>query len=444
MSWRSLSTLLREGRPDDHPVALSGGSMRTFGRFRCDVANAARHVADAGRVALVCQDGYAFAVGLFGLLQAGADVVLPANGRPGTLSALSGTFDRLVDDTILHVVPSADTRSFTWDVERPCIDFFTSGSTGVPKRIRKSVGMLEREIATFKRYWPDGLGGRLVQGTVPHHHLYGLTFKLLWPLAAGIPFDAAIYEVWESLLAALVPGAAVIASPAHLERLGGIEPLSATGRPHQIFCAGAPLSVDAAHHTEAILGRRPEEIFGSTETGAFATRRQIAGQEPWTLLPGNEMRVEADGRMSLRSSYLPDWVLTNDRVEVRDDGGFHFRGRADRVVKIEGKRIGLLDVEQALTDLPWIEAAAVALLPGTSPRLAAAVVLTAAGRVRLTELGNFRFGRLLRQGLADTQESAGMPRHWRFVDVLPYSPMGKRQDSDILALFGTTPTGKDG
>ncbi len=61
------------------------------------------------------------------------------------------------------------------------------------------------------------------------------------------------------------------------------------------------------------------------------------------------------------------------------------------------------------------------------------------GRERLAALGGFRFGRLLRGGLADTQEPAGMPRRWRFVEALPQQPMGKRRDADVMALFAGTP-----
>jgi acyl-coenzyme A synthetase/AMP-(fatty) acid ligase len=122
-------------------------------------------------------------------------------------------------------------------------------------------------------------------------------------------------------------------------------------------------------------------------------------------------------------------------VEPTQDG-FHFRGRADRVVKIEGKRISLIELEQTLVQLPWITAAAAILLPDMPPRLGAVVVLNDLGHEKLDEMGRFRFGRLLRSALMNSQEAAGRPRIWRFVTELP-SPgaMGKRRDEDLLALF---------
>jgi acyl-coenzyme A synthetase/AMP-(fatty) acid ligase len=106
------------------------------------------------------------------------------------------------------------------------------------------------------------------------------------------------------------------------------------------------------------------------------------------------------------------------------------------VVKIEGKRISLIELEQTLVQLPWITAAAAILLPDMPPRLGAVVVLNDLGHEKLDEMGRFRFGRLLRSALTNSQEAAGRPRIWRFVTELP-SPgaMGKRRDEDLLALF---------
>jgi acyl-coenzyme A synthetase/AMP-(fatty) acid ligase len=226
----------------------------------------------------------------------------------------------------------------------------------------------------------------------------------------------------------------LISSPAHLSRLAGIGALPERERPVAIFTAGAPLSAKAAADSLAILGRLPTEIFGSTETGAVATRQQVRGDEDWTLLPGHRLYSDAEGRLALFSPYARGRVETADRVEARP-GGFRFLGRTDRVVKIEGKRVGLPEVEAALAALPWVEVAAVIVVPGPLVRLGAATVLTPKGREKLEALGGFRFGRFLRQSLAATLDPAGLPRLWRYVETLPISAMGKCKDADVEALF---------
>ncbi|HXP98094.1 MAG TPA: AMP-binding protein, partial [Telmatospirillum sp.] len=386
------------------------------------------------RAALFCRDSYNFAVGLFGLLQAGAAVVLPPNGQPGTLNALSGRFDRLVDDDLLERLPGQAIDLAPLATDEPSLHFFTSGSSGGAKCVTKTLGMMERELSVLDSLWPGEVGA--VLATVSHQHLYGLTFKIFRPLATGCPFTTEIHELWETLLAALPPGATVISSPAHLGRLGGIAPLTKGLWTRRILSAGAPLSAAAAAQAASILGCLPTEIFGSTETGVVATRHQLRGEEPWSLLPGVEMKTDGDGRLSVRAPHIgAGWLLTADRVAAVSKG-FRFLGRVDQVVKVEGKRIDLRDVEQALLRSPLVEAVAVAVLPGDPPRLAAAVVPSREGAALLARLGAFRFGRLLRQGLAAFLEPAGRPRLWRFVTVLPVAAMGKRRNADILALFG--------
>ncbi len=184
-----------------------------------------------------------------------------------------------------------------------------------------------------------------------------------------------------------------------------------------------------------VLGCRPTEIFGSTETGAFATRCQTGNDEPWRLLPDISIRRDDDGCLVLRSPFVgPDWITTADLIEPLADG-FRFLGRADRIAKIEGRRIAFAAVEQSLMRLPFVETAAVAMLKGKPDRLVAAVVPNAKGQTTLDEIGNFRFSRLLRSELALTHEAAGIPRRWRFVHELPAQGLGKRRDADICALF---------
>lgn len=443
MTLIELSVLLATGRQANHVVAIQDGEERSFGRFMVEVGGVAARAAALkhSRAALVCQGSYAFTVGLLGLLQNNCEIVLPPNGQTDTLESLRERFEFLVDDDFVRSsepTPAAD--KIRLDATRPSLVFFTSGSTGTPKRIVKTLALLEREISALESLWGKTTGQGTVFATVPHQHIYGLTFKILWPLAAGRAFADETDDLWENLLARVTPDATLVSGPAHLSRIAGLNPLPAARFPSRVFSAGAPLSYGAAVQVRDILGRLPTEIFGSTETGAIATREQSTPDEAWGLLPGIAMRQCDDGRLSLRSPWVSeDWFETADVIDPAP-GGFRFLGRADRIVKVEGKRISLPEIEQTLSRLPWITGAAATLLPGSPARLAAAVVLNDEGHERLAALGGFRFGRLLRGALASTQEAAGMPRLWRFVDDLP-SPdgMGKRRDSDIRALFEMTP-----
>lgn len=434
-SFLPLSRLLAEGRADAHVVALRGDRPLSFAQFRAEVAACAGGVRAAGcrRGALIAKDGWSFAVGLLGLLHAGAEVVVPPNAQPGTLAALAGAWDMVLDDQPIDGEPLP---LAPLDAAACRLAFYTSGSTGVPKRVDKTLAQLEGEAATVQALWGEALGDAPAVATVAHQHIYGLTFKLTWPLMAGRPFVSLSHELWETLLAALPPDAVLVTSPAHLTRLGGLEPVA--NRPRLLLSAGAPLPLAAAREAKRLFGVLPTEVYGSTETGAVATRQADA---PWQPFPGNVVRRESDGRLSLRCPYAaPGWVAGADRVELEADGRFHLLGRVDRVAKIEGKRVGLAEVEAALAALPEIAEAQVVVLGGTV--LVAAVVPTPSGRAALERLGAFRFSRALRWQLSATLEPAGQPRRWRFVAALPTGAMGKRRDAAVAALFEAR--GEDG
>jgi acyl-coenzyme A synthetase/AMP-(fatty) acid ligase len=413
--------------PADTIVAVQAGRRRSWTEFCAEVGGCSTLLADCGRVVLYCRDSWNFAVRLFGALSAGAEVVLPANGLPATLARLDGA---LVDDAFV-VAEGA------WTQPLPAhgrVVFHTSGSTGAAKAIVRSLAQLAAEVAAVHGLWGEAVRGAATLATVPHQHAFGLVFKVLWPLAAGRPFHTEQHELWEDVLAALPAGAVLVTSPAHLTRMGGLSPLPAERRPRLVLSAGAPLPAEAAADARLVLGIPVTEIYGSSETGAIATRCDAPA---WSPLPGYHVSRTADGLLRLESPAASAEVA--DRIEPAAGGGFHLLGRADRVAKIEGKRVSLDEVELALAELPDIHSAAAMVLDEAHPVLGAVAVLTAAGQARLDDQGAFRFVRALRRALSDRLEPAALPRRMRFVAQLPRGAMGKCPAADLAALFGEPP-----
>src|SRR5258708_7147803 len=91
MSVLALSRLLLEQRLPTTPVAESGNTVMDFARFHADVAANTLRLRQLGcrRGLLVTKDSYWGAVGLFALMNAGAEVIMPQNSQPGTLAAIS-------------------------------------------------------------------------------------------------------------------------------------------------------------------------------------------------------------------------------------------------------------------------------------------------------------------------------------------------------------------
>ena len=285
--------------------------------------------------------------------------------------------------------------------------------------------------------WGAQLGVAPVIGTVTHQHVFGMTFRIMWPMVAGRPFHSEFHVMWEPLMAQLNGPSILVSSPAQLTRLGGLAPVASENRPRLIITAGAPLPSDATREAAAIFGSVPTEIFGSTEAGVIAWRRGVEDPPLWQPLPSVEVAADDGGILRLRSPHASarDWCEQPDRVSFALDGRFRLEGRVDRVVKIEGKRVSLQELEREIAALRWVTEAAVVALGGNRPHLGAVVKLSDAGIAELARLGKFRFERMLRHELSSLEDAAVLPRRWRFVDLMPMDGLGKQRVRDVAALL---------
>jgi hypothetical protein len=443
-----ISDLLCGDVPRTKVVARSGGRRIGLGQFRADVAAnaAALRATNCRRGLLLTHDTYWAAVGMLALFQSGAVVVMPPNALPATLASLAGEWDHLVSDAaVAGVAPPFLLRTGDGqeslkelDPQASEIALFTSGSSGDPKRVTKTLGQMEREAAALETLLGPHLSENgIVTGTVSHQHLYGLSYRLFWPLCSGRTIDGTVHEFWESLTVGGLSGGAVVTSPAHLTRIPGRPAMAAGERPGLILSAGAPLPGAAAVQASDIFAAPVVEIYGSTETGTIAWRKRDKLDVPWQPASGVIVRQAADQRILVTSPFLEGEAEHegSDRIRLLPDGRFELLDRADRIAKIEGKRISLPEVEKRLLELSTVAAASAIALPGDKPRLAAAIVLTERGARELAKEGRFRFGRRLRKELSAVLEPAGIPRRWRFVTALPTGPLGKLRMEDVLALF---------
>jgi hypothetical protein len=391
-----------------------------------------------GRWLLVCDSSYAFAVGLWALWRTGHVAVLPSNRKPGHLAALDGTFRGIVSDTSLSLnglpcLSPLDGRGSFETVapllpSQTAIEIFTSGSTGAPKRVAKTFAQLEDEVAVLEKTFGARLGNSIVHATVSHHHIYGLLFRVLWPLSSGRPFSAQTVLLWEDLVQGFSGNVSLISSPAHLERCSSVvSPIPWKA----VFSSGGPLSREAALDFKKRTGVSPVEILGSTETGGVGWRE--SPDDSWMPLDGVILSLTEDACLRVTSSYAGGTEVLGDRGELLSDGRFRLLGRADRIVKIAEKRVSLHQMERHLEELPEVHRAAVTVLefPGRVS-LGAVLVLTEEGKTRLNREGRASFMDGVRQALSTHFDEATLPRTFRTVEDFPRDSQGK---TSLQALF---------
>ncbi|MDG2688425.1 AMP-binding protein, partial [Vibrio parahaemolyticus] len=307
----------------------------------------------------------------------------------------------------------------------------TSGSSGKPKAIAKTLKQLDIEVAILDNLWGDTVANTRVESTVSHQHIYGLLFRVLWPLCSARPFSAHNLEFPEQIVHHADVDTTLVSSPALLKRL------SEEHNPVAIRCvfsSGGPLPNQAAQHSQLLFGSLPIEVFGSTETGGIAYRQQHVACTPWTLFPGVEAELNHENCLKLRSPHIDEntWYQTADECYFHDSISFELRGRTDRIVKVEEKRISLVEVEKRLEQLPWVQESVVIPMEESGRlTLVSIIVLNDKGSDVLNELGKGKFWLELRKALRNWLEPIAIPRKFRVVDEIPLNSQGKRQVAEI-------------
>nr|WP_238474467.1 acyl-CoA synthetase family protein [Pseudomonas cavernae] len=433
------------------------------------------------RLALHLEDAGELAVALLGAWRAGVAVLLPADGQAQMRERLSTQVDLWLDRLELDA-SLAPLEPAALDLDSCQLTLCTSGSSGAPKPIAKTLRQLANEVEALERLWGAELGDATIVGSVAAQHIYGLLFRVLWPLCAGRRFvrqaqpfpedlqrvslaiarDAgsvasaaearqeparprslqAVNEQAEpvsnaasvSAAASSAPGFAWVASPALLKRMGDNLDWPALRAVRRVFSSGGPLPTEAAQALDERLGQAPTEIYGSSETGGIAWRQ---GGELWTPFAAVQLTLNDDGALRVASPYLPAGQVeqTADAAEFAADGRFRLRGRLDRIVKLEEKRISLPALEQALLLHPWIIDARLGVLQEGRAFLGALVVLSPAGLHALRNQGRRALTNGLRRHLAGHCEAIALPRRWRLLEQLPYSSQGKLAQAQVEALL---------
>lgn len=395
------------------------------------------------RYALFTDDAYPFAVLLFALFHAGKEVWIPGNNRPGTAQQLQQQGCQLIGDwdnsrkLSDYELDQIDCSTFALSPLNPVetkLVIFTSGSTGQPKSIEKRLIQLQNEIAVLEQHWGKQLGNSEVLSTVSHQHIYGLLFRVLWPLSVGRCFHSQIYLNPEILINSINNDSGCwVASPAHLKRLDQDSPWDEIKGMSAIFSSGGALPPSTRHQIQIRSGQQVNEIYGSSETGGIGWRQQ---DESWTLFPGMSLK-EIDNSWQLLSPYLFDdaYYRLDDELVLLDDDRFILQGRSDRIVKIEEKRLSMSELEQRLCENPFVSEAFSQIMHESRDVIAAVVVLTKEGLDYQTTQGRNALIKQLRNSLQRWFEPVVLPRKWLFSDTLPLTAQGKIDQTLLASLL---------
>ncbi len=315
----------------------------------------------------LCQDRYLFMVAFLAVLLRGQISLLPPNQTPLIIEELLANYSHsyvLSDEAFndhygqirlaMQELRLSERAFPALDVNRPISISFTSGSTGEPKAIFKTLSEFQRgsELALAQL---DLLDKHLtLVSTVPPQHMYGLETSFFWPLFSGLtlhncrPFYP---EDVHRSLEEVQGGAILVATPIHLKALIRSE----TNWPAvaKILSSTAPMAQALAIAVENKLHAPLFELFGSTETQSFASRR-TAFTEVWQNYEGITLQEQV-GQFWVQGGHLNQAIMLDDCFELKAEQGFRILGRSTDLIKIAGKRASLAELNLRLNAIDGVD-----------------------------------------------------------------------------------------
>ncbi|MFH1437929.1 MAG: class I adenylate-forming enzyme family protein [Pseudomonadota bacterium] len=317
----------------------------------------------------------------------------------------------------------------------PMTILLTSGSTGDPKTTVKTAGTIADELAVLKDLHAAGPSDCYFCA-VPWVHIYGLLNGFLLPLSAGAGIMATGAFIPREALALLKKCTVFLGVPIQYKAMTEIG--DPGGGPLRLsFSSGAALSTELAGRFKELTGIPVTEIYGSTEMGSVAVRKN-PDETGWDVFPVIRWKAGEDNELLIQSPLAEApagqgpgmaWYGSGDCIRVLEDGKFELAGRKSDIIKVGGKRVSAREIEEALHRTGLVYDVAVAPYynrRSCSEKIGAIVVLVEGGDADR---------RAIRKKCRELLPSFKVPDKIVFVEKIPRTRTGKVRYSDIHTLL---------
>ncbi len=350
---------------------------------------------------------------------------------------------------------AADTKS-----DDPCILYFTSGTTGMPKMTLHTHASYPIGHIITGKYWHD-LGPDDIDWTLTDtgwaKAAWGSLFNAWNQGAVIFVHHTPKFSAQRSLEILASYPITVLCAPPTAFRMFILEDLSKYKFPTLRHCvsAGEPLNPEVIEVWEKAFGLTIREGYGQTESVCLVGTFPPLAVKPGSMGKpspgfyvsvvdenGNELPPGKEGDIAVRvkperpvglfkeywkdpertaACYRGDWYITGDRAYKDEDGYLWFVGRADDVILEAGYRIGPFEVESALIEHPAVAESAVVSSPDEiRGEVVKAFVILAPGYEPSEQLV-----KELQEHVKKVTAPYKYPKKIEFVDSLPKTISGK-------------------
>lgn len=439
----SPENFFTENISDFAAFKLENGTV-SFGQIKKDVGKYASHFAKSkceDFILYVENDAVLFATLFFALLQAKKRVMLPSSEKMAEDFSKSRNLPvasnkKNLSAALFEIPEELSEREFDFiNMRGARVCFFTSGSTSAPKMIEKTFATLSDETRNSA-----SLMGRfedcVLVSTCEPFHLYGMLWRLLYPMSLQMPAHSATIKSPETLIAIQRQNAKIlfVTTPSFIEAVARHRELyDFPQNIAAITTSGGLLKPKACGDAKEIWGATPTEIFGSTESGGIASRNRSVSDH-WSVFREVEIGTDNRGCLNAKSPYaLGGKFQTNDIAEIFDGGRkFNFLGRIDRIVKIGETQLNIPDLENEVLLHKFVENCHVDFEGGA---LRALVVLNSEGRRFFMKNGRLKLLNEINGGIRKNFDSKFSLRKIKVVNSIPMNAQGKILRGDIGKTF---------
>ncbi len=324
----------------------------------------------------------------------------------------------IVDQNLIE--PTCGAPNINLDAEQIVTLSYTSGSTGIPKQITKTWGEFNQAACLALRKLRLQDRKVMLVSTVPPQHMYGLETSVFWPLNSSLtishrrPFYPA--DIENTCTNATTP-CVLISTPHHLKAC--VESGLTWSNLAKIISSTAPLDKALAIDIETTFKAELFEMFGSTETLSFATRRPVLNSR-WSTYEGIKMN-QSPHPCTIKGGHLKQEMKLEDHLEIHDNQSFSMSGRSSEIIKVVGKRITLAELNKCLNAIEGI-LDGIFYQPTKEKRVCALVV---------SKLPKNSIMQALKQYI----DPVFLPRPLYFVEKIPRNQMGKIVKSTVDQLL---------
>lgn len=233
---------------------------------------------------------------------------------------------------------------------------YTSGSTGKPSPNKKTWGSLvQGALSLSSSLAIHSERHSSILATVPPQHMFGLETSVLLSLQTGIPvFEGRPLlpsDIKSSYLEFTGRAMWIMTTPLQLKACvtEQITLQSVAG----VISSTMALNPSIAQSIEKNWNTTVFEIYGSTETGMIAMRK-TSEETIWETAKGVSV-VTQDDRAYVFGGHIEHQTKLMDVIERIDEKHFRVIGRSGDLIKIGGKRMSLLAMNQLLQSFDEVE-----------------------------------------------------------------------------------------